>query len=265
MVRWVCVSFGVWRYLLAIIAIKDKQVVGSLYIRFCISIKILNLLISQLIISLAIIAYSNYLVNNLEKEGFYPIFTDQVVFKNNTQPFHHTCNLTKRWRRTSKLTHTHLTIKNNRFPNFQDLILTAQRARGGFICRLTPFSPAENSSQGWSQLISEARIGTPKTTKHRLFLGFSSIESKSLIIQGAQVLFYISFSQIFLRKRRTTFSGFSASKSLTSTFFQQFFLLLIEKKITIIVFLPSFSTTFQSNFPKSSLVGLVRKKDIEGQ
>jgi hypothetical protein len=34
------------------------------------------------------------------------------------ETFHHTCNLTKRWRRTSKLTHTHLTIKNNRFSNF---------------------------------------------------------------------------------------------------------------------------------------------------
>ena len=26
----------------------------------------------------------NYLANNLEKEGFYPIFADQAVFKNNT-------------------------------------------------------------------------------------------------------------------------------------------------------------------------------------
>jgi hypothetical protein len=29
--------------------------------------------------------------------------------------YHRICNLTKRWRRTSKLTHTHLTIKNYRF------------------------------------------------------------------------------------------------------------------------------------------------------
>ena len=52
-----------------------------------------------------------------------------------------------------------------------------------------------------------------KTIKHRLFLGFSSIKSKSLIRQGVQVLFYISFSQIFFNKRRIAFRAFLLVKA----------------------------------------------------
>ena len=40
------------------------------------------------------------------------------AYKGLEENFYRTCNLTKRWRRTSKLTHTHLPVKNNRFSNF---------------------------------------------------------------------------------------------------------------------------------------------------
>ena len=76
--------------------------------------------------------------------------------------FYHTCNLIKRQRHTSKLTHTHLTIKNNRFSNFQDLIPTAQRARGGFICRFTPFSPNRNFFLG---VVLAYKRSTDRNTK----------------------------------------------------------------------------------------------------
>ena len=85
-----------------------------------------------------------------------------LLYIRSYRTFHHICNLTKRQHRTLKLTHTLLPIKNNRFSNSQDLIPTAWRARGGFTCCFTPFSPTKNSSQGWSQLISEARIGILK-------------------------------------------------------------------------------------------------------
>ena len=52
-----------FRYCIAAIAIKDKEVVDSLYIRLYILIKMLNLFIPKLIYSLAIIANSEYLVS----------------------------------------------------------------------------------------------------------------------------------------------------------------------------------------------------------
>ncbi len=83
-----------------------------------------------------------YIFNSLTG-GQEPIFkirqSCSYLASKNISDLHRTCNLTKRQRHTPKLTHTHLTIKNNRFSNLQDLIPTAQRARGGFICRFTPF------------------------------------------------------------------------------------------------------------------------------
>ena len=48
---------------MAAVAIKDKEVVDSLYIRLYTLIKILNLFIPKLIYSLAIIANGKYLVS----------------------------------------------------------------------------------------------------------------------------------------------------------------------------------------------------------
>ena len=52
-----------FRYCVAAVAIKDKEVVDSFYIRLRTLIKILNPFIPKLIYSLAIIANSKYLVS----------------------------------------------------------------------------------------------------------------------------------------------------------------------------------------------------------
>src|SRR6266702_5639187 len=95
--------------------------------------------------------------------------------------FHRTCNLTKRWRRTSKLTHTHLTTKNYRFSHSQDLIPPTERARSRFVLLDTPFYSAAKALAKRVLSCKRSRGTNTKTTTHRLFLGFSSIESKSQI------------------------------------------------------------------------------------
>ena len=141
----------------------------------------------QIILSLYVIKSPKIITN---RQGFY--FCLQGIFN-----YFITCNLAKRQRHTSKLTYTHFSTKNNQFSNSQDPIPTAQRARGRFICFLTSFS----KKNFFKKVVLAYKRGidrNTKTIKHRLFLGFSSIKSKSLIKQGVQVPFLYLFQLNFL-------------------------------------------------------------------